>query len=59
MAEKTGSSGASAPVVAIIDEQTMAEVERLAAYYGVDVEEVLTELIRLDLEAPPEGATIH
>ena len=59
MAEKSGSSEPSAPIVALVDEKTMAEVERLAAFYGVDVEEVLTELIRLDLEGPPEGATLH
>lgn len=47
------------PVLAVIDEKTMAEVERLAARYGVDPEEVLAELIRLDLSVRPEGTTLH
>lgn len=47
------------PVIAVIDRDTMAEVERLAEKYGVDPEEVLAELIRMDLETRPEGATLH
>lgn len=46
-------------VLALVDEATMAEVERLAARYGVDPDEVLAELIRMDLETRPEGATLH
>lgn len=58
MSEKSGSPHADRPVLVAFDEATIAEVERLAAYYGVPVEEVLVELIKMDLERPAD-ATLH
>ena len=58
MSDKSDSPHADQPVLAVFDEATMAEVKRLAVYYGVDVGEVLAELIRMDLERPKD-ATVH
>jgi len=58
MSEKSHSPHADQPVLAVVDEATMAEVERLAAFYGVEIEEVLAELIRMELERP-EDVTLH
>jgi hypothetical protein len=46
-------------VLAVIDEKTMDEVRKLAARYGVDPDEVLAELIRLDMTVRPEGVSLH
>ena len=59
MADKSRARNDERPVLAVFDEATMREVMRLAAFYGVNVEEVITELLRLDLETRPEGATLH
>lgn len=59
MSEKSAPSSKSPPMLAIVDEKTMAEVERLAARYGVEPEEVLAELIMMDSEGPPDGTTLH
>lgn len=58
MSEKSR-SGTDNAVVALLDERTLAEVERLAARYGVDPREIVMELIRMDLETRPEGMTVH
>jgi hypothetical protein len=59
MSEKSAPPIKATPMLALVDRQTMAEVEQLAARYGVEPEEVLIELIKMDLEERPESATLH
>ena len=46
-------------VVAVIDKKTMKKIEKLAARYGIEPEEVLQELIRMQASEVPEGTTLH
>ena len=59
MSEKSPPPTNYSPVLAVIDEKTMDEVRKLAARYGVDPDEVLAELIRLDMTVRPAGVTLH
>ena len=59
MSGKPFSPPEESPVIAVIDAKTMRKIEKLAARYGIDPEDVLRELIKLDFETPPEGATLH
>ena len=59
MSGKPFSPTDQSPVIAVIDAKTMRKIEKLAARYGVDPEEVLRELIKLDFETRPEGETLH
>lgn len=46
-------------VVAVLDKKTMKKIQKLAARYGVEPEEVLLELIRMEETGRPEGTTLH
>ncbi|RYI13996.1 MAG: hypothetical protein EON48_12155 [Acetobacteraceae bacterium] len=46
-------------VVLILDQRLLKKINQLAADYGIDPEEVIRELIKMETLERPKGTTLH
>lgn len=56
---KKSSPHANPRMVVILDKKLMKKIKKLAAEYGIEPDEVLRELVRLEMSERPEGVTLH
>jgi hypothetical protein len=57
MSEK--SPDADTNVVVVIGKKSMKKIEQFAARHGLDPEEVIRELVRIETSERKEGETLH